>query len=272
MASSELVLAALAYAERGWPVLPVLPAGKRPLTKTGLLEADTDPHQIAEWWSRWPHANIGLRTGVAFDVLDIDGIEGFASIPEAHSGPISRTGKGEHWLFLPGATANATGLFPKVDWRGTNGYIVAPPSRHPDGHDYAWHPEQGPDSPLSPPPEWLTPLLSPWIEKENYATVIRVLKTNPYSSNAPQRILAYGADRLAALLTDIVATATDLGLDPRPDGGGRYHVHCPFHEGDREASMKLYTHDNSFYCFGCGAWGDAKNLIDHRPGGHRAKR
>lgn len=29
---------------------------------------------------------------------------------------------------------------------------------------------------------------------------------------------------------------------------------CPFHQGDREASLKVYEKD--FYCFGCGAKGD----------------
>ena len=137
--TGQLVRHALAYAQRGWPVLPIVRRGKRPLTQTGLLEASTDTAQISEWWQRWPEANIGLRTGVAFDALDIDGDSGVSSVatkvgPEfTHSGPISRTGKGQHWLYLPGNTANQTGLLDGVDWRGTNGYIIAPPSRHPSG-------------------------------------------------------------------------------------------------------------------------------------------
>ena len=31
-------------------------------------------------------------------------------------------------------------------------------------------------------------------------------------------------------------------------------ISCPFHKGDRTASMKIYK--DSFYCFGCGASGD----------------
>ena len=31
-------------------------------------------------------------------------------------------------------------------------------------------------------------------------------------------------------------------------------VRCPFHAGDRTASMKIYK--DSYYCFGCGATGD----------------
>lgn len=38
----------------------------------------------------------------------------------------------------------------------------------------------------------------------------------------------------------------------RPDRAG--FIHCPFHQGDREPSMKIYQHD--YHCFGCGANGD----------------
>lgn len=34
---------------------------------------------------------------------------------------------------------------------------------------------------------------------------------------------------------------------------------CPFHQGDREASMKIYKND--FHCFGCGANGDIFTFI-----------
>lgn len=36
-------------------------------------------------------------------------------------------------------------------------------------------------------------------------------------------------------------------------------IHCPFHEGDRGASLKIYA--DSFYCFGCGAHGDIFDFI-----------
>ena len=40
------------------------------------------------------------------------------------------------------------------------------------------------------------------------------------------------------------------GLVPNRSG----FVRCPFHKGDRTASMKIYK--DSFYCFGCGVGGD----------------
>lgn len=48
----------------------------------------------------------------------------------------------------------------------------------------------------------------------------------------------------------------------RPDRAG--FIHCPFHKGDRGASMKIYQ--DSFHCFGCGANGDIFSfvqLMDH---------
>lgn len=36
---------------------------------------------------------------------------------------------------------------------------------------------------------------------------------------------------------------------------------CPFHDGDRHASMKIY--DDSFYCFGCGKGGDIFRFIQN---------
>lgn len=35
----------------------------------------------------------------------------------------------------------------------------------------------------------------------------------------------------------------------QPDRKG--FIHCPFHRGDRDASMKIY--DRDFHCFACGA-------------------
>ena len=36
-------------------------------------------------------------------------------------------------------------------------------------------------------------------------------------------------------------------------------AHCPFHQGDREPSMKVYEKD--FHCFGCGANGDVFSFV-----------
>lgn len=43
----------------------------------------------------------------------------------------------------------------------------------------------------------------------------------------------------------------------RPNRAG--FIHCPFHRGDKGASMKIYKKD--FHCFGCGANGDIFSFI-----------
>lgn len=173
--SSPLLQAALDYAARGWPVFPCAPGGKQPLISksrggNGLHDAITDLIQITNWWASTPDANIGLRTGVIFDVLDIDGDEGAASIVAAceqkdwqlPTGPWSNTGGGgTHILFAPTGSGNRAGILPKVDWRGNGGYIIAPPSVHPSGLRYEWAADGGPDLALETVPAWLAEILCP---------------------------------------------------------------------------------------------------------------
>ncbi len=51
---NPLLAAALEYARRGWPVLPLAPRGKAPLgalVPRGLNDATTDPERIRQWWA-----------------------------------------------------------------------------------------------------------------------------------------------------------------------------------------------------------------------------
>ncbi|MFI5936760.1 bifunctional DNA primase/polymerase [Actinoplanes sp. NPDC051494] len=153
------VQAALAYARHGIPVLPVHTpapggscscgrscdrAGKHPRLRHGLTEASTDPHRITAWWTRWPDANVGLRTGVVMDVADVDSLGGWHGLRHVlggvpPSGPQVRTGGGGwHFWFAPLGHGNRVALLPGVDWRGTGGYVLAPPSRHASGARYRW--------------------------------------------------------------------------------------------------------------------------------------
>jgi hypothetical protein len=166
--------AALAYASRGWPVLPCEPRGKRPLGRFvahGLTEATTDPATIEGWWRAEPEANIGLRTGVAFDALDVDSDEGMAALAieipvdaPTVDGPTVTTGKGAHVYVAVTGLGNRAGFLPGVDWRGKGGYVVASPSVHPSGAVYGWkcgedNPAFGANAPIRPAPAWLLDLL-----------------------------------------------------------------------------------------------------------------
>jgi hypothetical protein len=173
---------AIAYVQRGWPVLPVQPRGKRPLGRLaphGFKNATLDEGRIEKWWRAEPEANVGLVTGIAFDVLDIDGDEGLASINRAApwygepwdggptdnptiDGPTSQTGRGWHVLVGVTGLGNRTRLLPGVDWKGERGYVVAPPSIHATGSRYQWFSGWSPeDQSVREAPAWLLDLLGP---------------------------------------------------------------------------------------------------------------
>jgi bifunctional DNA primase/polymerase-like protein len=155
---SENAQHAHAYASLGFRVFPLVPRTKRPLTSHGLADATADPEQITRWW--WCHASAGvaIRTGAAsrIIVLDVDpragGDESFAELEHRFgklpSTPIVHTGGGgAHYYFAnPGAmlTAGAVpcrvglGGWPGIDLKADGGYVVAPPSIHPNGERYVW--------------------------------------------------------------------------------------------------------------------------------------
>src|SRR5690606_4092098 len=112
---------AYAHAKRGRAVFPVEPGGKRPRTPNGLLDATVDQRVIAGWASRWPTANIGVRTGAESNlvVLDVDGDDGAESLRrlEREHGDLPVTASvrtpsgGSHFWFLHpgGSVPNSAG-------------------------------------------------------------------------------------------------------------------------------------------------------------------
>ncbi len=188
--AAELRGAALAYASRGVPVLPLrgklprIPAAHQPGDSLyqqcrgqcgqqghGVHDATCDPDQLRAWWQRWPEANIGLRCGVGFDVIDVDGQTGRHSLERLLAehggvpigGPRVRTGSGGWHLYVaPSGLPDQIGVLPSVDYRAADRYVVAPPSRHPTtGRRYQWIPGRGLDTPLGELPAALRERLTP---------------------------------------------------------------------------------------------------------------
>lgn len=169
------VESALWYASAGVPVLPLHTGlgdgrcscrrphcdrpGKHPrwhprLITAGLHEASTDPERVRRWWTAWPEANVGLRTGVAVDVCDVDTPAGLHLlrdlIGDLIETPLVQTGSGGlHLYFAATGAPNRVRLLPGVDWRGEGGYVVAPPSVHGNGRRYQWI-SHGPAPPCPP--------------------------------------------------------------------------------------------------------------------------
>ena len=165
---TDLLDAALGYARRGWPVLPLEPNGKAPLVEHGVLDASKDPTVISEWWERWPDANIGIACGAVSGlvVLDIDGSDGELALTDFGNppSPVVLTSKGRHVYFEhPGqAVKNAVAVRPSLDVRGDGGYVVAPPSVHWSGAVYQWDDDNalGLATPLAPLPSKLVKLVT----------------------------------------------------------------------------------------------------------------
>lgn len=152
---------ALYYSSLGLSVFPLKARDKVPVTSTGFKVATMDTGQIERWWNECPNYNIGIATGAVSGglfVIDLDideekGKNGYevlkdwqrehGELPETWQ---SITGRGGYHIFYKDASTikNRANLYEGVDIRGDGGYIVAPPSVHPNGNRYEW--ELDPDS------------------------------------------------------------------------------------------------------------------------------
>ncbi len=153
--------------EMGIQALPLKPHSKIPATRHGKKDASSDPAQIAEWFKPGTSLNVGALTGERSGIIVVDvdprndGEASFERMERAY-GKLPNTkrantgGGGFHLYYrVPAGTSglgdrpNAAG-FRGVDIKA-DGYVVAPPSIHPNGKPYEW---LG-DTPISPAPDWL---------------------------------------------------------------------------------------------------------------------
>lgn len=161
MNDQTFLSAALNYAKYGWYVFPChsikngacscgnhecKSPGKHPRIKHGLHSATSDESQIKEWWTKWPTANIGVKTGpdskiwvVDADLPDGPGEVEKMNLPETLK---QKTGSGGFQYFFQwngvDIRNSAKALAPGVDIRGDGGYVIIPPSNHISGGHYEW--------------------------------------------------------------------------------------------------------------------------------------
>lgn len=167
----------------GLKVFPCRPRDKRPLTSNGFKDASDNLAQLERWWIAHPNANIGLPTGavngivvVDFDYHHWDGRdEQVDEDGEVYSRPVDdmvleffggnipntwiveTPSGGYHFYFRhPGEVIpnSASKVGQAVDIRGDGGYVVAPPSIHPNGNQYLWAVKPG-EAELAPLPDTL---------------------------------------------------------------------------------------------------------------------
>lgn len=164
-APEALAQAALWYVSQGVPVFRLQPRSKEPYPGShGFKDATTDTEQVQKWWQQEPQANIGAPTGVIFDVIDIDGPPGFSSLADMRANGVQfracslQTAEnkddadttwiyavaytpnrgGRHFFVKPTGRGSTAKLAEGIDYKGTGGYVVMPPSRWANGERYDW--------------------------------------------------------------------------------------------------------------------------------------
>jgi hypothetical protein len=150
---TETLALGLAYAGRGWPLLP-MSRSKHPLIKGNSAApkgyrwaavASTDSDQLTRWSTRWPSLWWALATGKpsGLVVLDIDtkdpkayGFDTLADIDvectQLPDTPMVHTASGGLHVYFAlgrheiGNSVGKYGLGPGLDVRGTGGYAILP--------------------------------------------------------------------------------------------------------------------------------------------------
>ena len=181
--------AALYYASKGFFVLPLGPNTKKPLTDLslglvrGFYDATTDQEKVLTIWQRYPDANIGIATEASqMVVLDPDGDVGRESLNslELSVGLLPMTvtvitpgklrngkheGEGSHLWYRDtlAEKGHKSKIGNNIDIKGRGGYIVVPPSTHPDGGTYQYSPGKSLEEIkiAELPPMWIKFLVKP---------------------------------------------------------------------------------------------------------------
>ena len=141
---------AIEYVDSGWSILPVKPEDKRPYMTNWLQYNHTraSKEMAVNWFKQLSGAGIGVVTGKISNMVVLD-VESYCPTPIEEllkmypTQMISRTGSGGYHLFYQypqnvTKISNRVGIFEGADLRADGGFIVLPPTIHPNGNRYEW--------------------------------------------------------------------------------------------------------------------------------------
>jgi hypothetical protein len=160
---------AVTYAANGWRVFPL--RGKVPAIAGGhgVLDATEDIATVVAWWTgKYRGANIGARVPDGLMVIDTDPRkpghaeaaavlrELFGEFTDTLTTVSGRQDGGKHRYYRrPEGKLSAKLLGPGFDLKTSSGYMVMPPSLHPD----TGLPYTPIDAPIADPDDWVADLI-----------------------------------------------------------------------------------------------------------------
>ena len=128
----------------GRPTCSPKQIGKHPCF-SGWQEAAlaSTPHDFANWARAFPGCNLAIATEglIVIDFDEPDSAMALELVPMLSPTLMARSGRegGVHWYYRASLTNTLTvHQLGGIDIRSTGGYIIAPPSRHRSGREYAW--------------------------------------------------------------------------------------------------------------------------------------
>jgi biotin operon repressor len=138
------------YVGYGWSILPVRPEEKRPVMTNWLqyMKTRATKEMVEQWFTRLTGVGIGAVTGriSGIVVLDVEHdcpyrIEDL--LKKYPTQMVARSGSGGYHLYFQyplnvPRVSNRVRIFEGADLRADGGFIVLPPTRHPNGSKYEW--------------------------------------------------------------------------------------------------------------------------------------
>jgi len=208
-----------------------------------------------------PRRNLGVVTGynglvvLDFDLRDAyDAWLAWADVEGGQAARVARdtyrvySARGVHVYMIVEESVDSYSVR-GIDIKAEYGYVLAPPSVHPCGHEY-----------YSAGASILRcERLGDVAPFERLAAPMRgaptaVTTDDPW--DAASRAVECGGEGVVAMVRERLPV-TDLVTVVRRDRGGAWAV-CPLHQ-DRHPSLRVYA-DGHYHCFGCEAHGDVIDL------------